>query len=95
VRGRELIARGVTPETLAMLVEATSCGRRPFSEVCIVGGHYYQAVARELLQLTINHSGNEFFTADVRVVEICDQIGYMRQQLRAWLEQGQLQQVAA
>jgi hypothetical protein len=78
-----------------MLVEATGYGRRPFSEVCIVGGHYYQAVARELLQLTINHSGNELFTADVRVVEICDQIGYMRQQLRAWLVGTQPLQVAA
>lgn len=95
VRGRELIARGATAETLAMLGEATGYGRRPFFEVCIVGGHYYQEVARELLQLTINRSGNQFFRADVRVVEICDQIGYMRQRLRSWLVGTKPLQVAA
>ncbi len=93
LRGRELIQRGATAETLAMLAEATGYGQRPFSEVCIVGGHYYQAVAQELLLLAINQSDNEFFVRGFRTVEICDQIGLMRMRLRAWLNIGQ--QVAA
>lgn len=94
LRGRELIERGATAETLAMLAEATGYGRRPFSEVCIVGGHYYQAVAQELLRLAINQSDNEFFAPGFHVVEICDQIGFMRQQLRRWLTAEAVQEAA-
>lgn len=94
VRGRELIQRGVTVETVAMLSEASGYGRRPFTEVCIVGGHYYQAVARELVDLANSAMFPELFTPGFRIVEICDQIGFMRQKLRAWLLAG-AEQVAA
>lgn len=83
LRGRELIAQGLTAETIAMLSEACGYGRRPFSEVCIVGGHYYQAVAQELVREAATQL--ECFAPGYRVVEICDQVGYMRQKLRAWL----------
>jgi hypothetical protein len=94
VRGRELIQRGVTVETVAMLSEASGYGSRQFTEVCIVGGHYYQAVARELVDLANSAMLPELFTPGFRIVEICDQIGFMRQKLRAWLVAG-AQQVAA
>ena len=91
-RGRELLEQGITPEVRAMLAEASAYGRAPFSEVCIVGGHLYQAVAQELVREAAELRAPSF-TADLRVVEICDQIGSMRQQLRAWLAADQ--QVAA
>lgn len=92
VRGHELIQRGLDIDALLMLNESSWYGRQPFSEVCIVGGHYYQAVARELVREATNRL--ECFTPDCRIVEICDQIGYMRQHLRAWLLAG-AEQVAA
>ena len=92
VRGSELIASGITAEVAAMLGDASGHSRRPFAEVCIVGGHYYQAVAQELVREAANSL--ECFTPDVRIVEICDQVGYMRQRLRAWLLAG-IEQVAA
>lgn len=92
LRGRELIARGLDLETVLMLTDHSNYGRRPFSEVCIVGGHYYQAVAQELVREAANRL--ECFTPDVRIVEVCDQVGYMRQRLRAWLLAG-AEQVAA
>lgn len=88
VRSRELIARGVTAETVAMLAEATGYGQRPFSEACIVGGHFYQAVAQELLILAALQMYPSPFTTGFRIVEICDQVGFMRQRLRAWLLAG-------
>jgi len=94
VRGRELIQRGVTVETVAMLSEASGYGSRPFIEVCIVGGHYYQAVARELVDLANSAMLPELFTPGFRIVEICDQIGFMRQKLRAWLVAGAVQEAA-
>lgn len=92
LRGRELIVSGITAEVVAMLGEASGYSRRPFTEVCIVGGHYYQAVAQELVREAANSL--ECFTPDVRIVEICDQVGFMRQRLRAWLMAG-IEQVAA
>ena len=95
IRSRELIARGMTAETMAMLAEATGYGQRPFSEACIVGGHYYQAVAQELLILAALQMYPSPFTTGFRIVEICDQVGFMRQKLRSWLQAGIEQQVAA
>ncbi|CAB4165953.1 hypothetical protein UFOVP840_5 [uncultured Caudovirales phage] len=92
LRGRELIDRGLNDSARLMLAGLCHFGARPFSEVCIVGGHYYQAVAQELVRLAANEL--ECFSPDVRIVEVCDQVGYMRQRLRAWLLAG-AEQVAA
>lgn len=92
LRGRELIARGLNDSARLMLAGLCHFGASPFTEVCIVGGHYYQAVAQELVRLAANEL--ECFSPDVRIVEVCDQVGYMRQRLRSWLLAG-AEQVAA
>ena len=92
-RGRELLEQGLSIETRCLLAELSGHGRAKFDEVCIVGGHLYQGVARELVREAMETMYHAPFTADVRITEICDEIGYMRQQLRAWLNAGQ--QVAA
>ena len=51
-------------------------------------------MARELVDLANSAMLPELFTPGFRIVEICDQIGFMRQKLRAWLVAG-AQQVAA
>ena len=93
-RGRELLEQGVTAEVRAMLSEASAYGRAPFDEVCIVGGHLYQGVAQELVREAAEQMAYPPFTADVRIVEICDQIGFMRQQLRRWLTAEAVQEAA-
>ncbi|MEY5100846.1 MAG: hypothetical protein RJA36_3565 [Pseudomonadota bacterium] len=93
-RGRELLEQGLTADTRVLLAELSGHGRSPFSEICIVGGHLYQAVAQELVREAAESMYHPPFTADVRIVEICDEIGYMRQKLRAWLQAGAAQEAA-
>jgi len=58
-------------------------------EICIVGGHLYQAAANAYLDEIRARYPN------VRIRRICDQIGFMRQHLRAWLTEQNLLEVAA
>jgi hypothetical protein len=92
-RSRELVREGLTAENRVLLSELTGYGRQPFDEVCIVGGHLYQGVAQELVREASETMLHPPFVENVRIVEICDEIGFMRQKLRAWLAAGQ--QVAA
>jgi len=54
----------------------------PFLEVCLVGGADYVAVGASLVAEARSRG---YLAADCRVTTINDQIGYMRQALRAWL----------
>jgi hypothetical protein len=49
------------------------------TEICVVGGKLYQYVAQEELRQILD------LNPSVRITCICDQIGFMRQKLRAWL----------
>lgn len=58
-------------------------------EICIVGGHLYQAAINPYLDaIRARYPG-------IVITRICDQIGFMRQQLRAWLNSAACLQVAA
>lgn len=58
-------------------------------EICIVGGHLYQAAINPYLdEIRARYP-------EIRIRRICDQIGFMRQQLRAWLTEQDLLEVAA
>lgn len=92
-RAHELLEQGLSTDSHLLLSELTGYGRQPFDEVCVVGGHLYQGVAQELVREATQTMLHSPFVENVRIVEICDEIGYMRQQLRAWLSAGQ--QVAA
>lgn len=61
----------------------TDWGKNPFDEVCIVGGRLYVEVMRHFVSL-FKKDGHVLEGA--RVVEINDQIGYMRREMRLWLE---------
>lgn len=62
---------------------------RPLTEVCVVGGRLYQETAEPLLAHA-RTSSPQYFAPDLSVVTICDQIGLMRQRLRAWLAAGEV-----
>lgn len=57
-------------------------GRQPFDEVCMVGGHLYLEVMRSFVG---GFMKSGFITQDARIVEINNQIGYMRRDLKEWL----------
>lgn len=58
-------------------------GRKPFSDVALVGGHVYLDVMRHFVSLF--HAGG-YVTADARITEINGAIGVMRRDLRRWLD---------
>jgi hypothetical protein len=58
-------------------------------QICVVGGSIYQDAADFYLDMVWRRYPT------VRATRICDQIGYMRQQLRAWLTEQNLLEVAA
>jgi hypothetical protein len=71
-----------------------------FTEVCIVGGHLYQDVAMQLVRDAQHTVTDNFGTRppvispNASIVQVCDQIGFMRQQLRAWLATATMQVAA-
>lgn len=67
-------------------------GKRPFDEVCMVGGHLYLDVMRAFVSGFIKKG---FITADARLVEINGQIGYMRRDLKEWLLSADPKAIAA
>ena len=64
------------------MASMSNWGKKPFDEVCMVGGHLYLSVMRVFVSQFV-HSG--YITADAPIIEINDQIGYMRRDLKAWL----------
>jgi hypothetical protein len=57
-------------------------GKKPFDEVCLVGGHLYLSVMRVFAAQFVQKG---YITSDAPIIEINDQIGYMRRDLKAWL----------
>jgi hypothetical protein len=74
------VAGGMT--AAAHMASMSDWGKKPFAEVCMVGGHLYLTVMRKFVSQFI---GSGFITSDASVVEINGQIGYMRRDLAAWL----------
>jgi len=60
--------------------------KKPFTEICLVGGHLYLEVMRELVRLA-QADIPEYVSRDAPVLEINGPIGIMRQRLRAWLDE--------
>lgn len=69
----------------AHIASMSDWGRKPFDEVCIVGGHLYISVMRQYVSL---FRAGRYLTEDAPLVEINGQIGYMRRDMRAWLVGG-------
>ena len=75
------------PERVQQLLELGSFDG--IEEICIVGGHLYQAAINPYVDsIRARHP-------EIVITRICDQIGFMRQQLRAWLDSAACFQVAA
>lgn len=66
------------------IASLTTHGKRPFSDVALVGGHLYIDVMRHLVDLF--RTGGHV-VGDVRITTINGPIGLMRRDLRLWLEQ--------
>ena len=64
------------------IASMTEHGRKPFLEVCLVGGALYLDVMRHFIDL---FQEDGFVTGSAPVTEICAPIGIMRQQMRIWL----------
>lgn len=67
-------------------------GKKPFDEVCLVGGHLYLNVMRVFVPQFVQ---SRYITADAPIIEINDQIGYMRRDLKAWLLRDEQKVIAA
>ncbi|MNU54706.1 hypothetical protein D3C71_437640 [compost metagenome] len=64
------------------MASMTQWGKKPFDEVCMVGGQLYLSVMRVFVSQFVT-SG--YITADASIIEINNQIGYMRRDLKTWL----------
>ncbi len=64
------------------IASMTERGRKPFVEVCLVGGALYLDVMQHFVDL---FQEDGFVTGSAPVTEICAPIGLMRQQMRIWL----------
>ena len=64
------------------IASMTEHGRKPFLEVCLVGGALYLDVMQHFVEL---FQEDGFVTGSAPVTEICAPIGIMRQQMRIWL----------
>ncbi|NTF17651.1 hypothetical protein G6L37_04510 [Agrobacterium rubi] len=76
------VAGGMT--AASHMSSMTAWCKKPFDDVCMVGGHLYLDVMRAYMQQFV--SGG-YVTADATITEINGQIGYMRRDLKAWLLQ--------
>ena len=61
----------------------TDHGDRPFTDVALAGGHLYLEVMRGFIG---EFRARGYITGDARVTEINGPIGFMRRDLRVWLE---------
>lgn len=74
------VAGGMT--AASHMSSMTEWGKKPFDDVCMVGGHLYLSVMRAFVGEFVK-SG--FITSDAKMIEINGQIGYMRRDLKTWL----------
>lgn len=68
------------------IASMTERGRKPFVEVCLVGGALYLDVMQHFVDL---FQEDGFVTGSAPVTEICAPIGIMRQQMTIWLNSSQ------
>lgn len=64
------------------IASMTAHGRKPFVDVCLVGGALYLDVMRHFVDL---FQEDGFVTGSATVTEICAPIGIMRQQMTIWM----------
>ncbi len=64
------------------IASMTEHGRKPFVDVCLVGGALYLDVMRHIVDL---FQEDGFVTGSAAITEICAPIGIMRQQMTIWL----------
>lgn len=64
------------------IASMTEHGRKPFVEVCMVGGALYLDVMQHLVEL---FQEDVFVTGSAAVTKICAPIGIMRQRMTMWL----------
>lgn len=60
----------------------TKHGRKPFVDVCLVGGALYLDVMQHFVEL---FQEDGFVIGSAPITEICAPIGIMRQQMTIWL----------
>ena len=60
----------------------TEHGRKPFVDVCLVGGALHLDVMRHFVAL---FQEDGFVTGSAAITQICVPIGIMRQQMAIWL----------
>ena len=64
------------------IASMTEHGRKPFVDVCLVGGALYLDVMQHFVDL---FQEDGFVTGSAAIAEICAPIGIMRQQMTIWL----------
>lgn len=64
------------------IASMTEYGRKPFVEICLVGGALYLDVMRHFVEL---FQEDGFVRGSAPVTEICAKIGIMRQKMTIWL----------
>lgn len=82
-RLRHLAKRDALSTPAAELIRALRKSPEPIEEIAIVGGKHYVRVAQSLVA-QMKQEG--FIDEGVEVTVINDQIGYMRAQLKRWIE---------
>lgn len=65
------------------IASMTEHGRKPFVEICLVGGTLYLDVMQHFVNL---FQEDGFVTGSAPVAEVCAPIGFMRQQMTIWLK---------
>lgn len=64
------------------IASMTEHGRKPFVDVCLVGGALYLDVMQHFVDL---FQEDGFVTGSAAITEICGPIGIMRRQMAIWL----------
>ncbi len=64
------------------IASMTEHGRKPFVDICLVGGALYLDVMRHFVDL---FQEDGFVTGSAAITEVCAPIGIMRQQMTIWL----------
>lgn len=76
----------------AEIASMSDFGRKPFDDVCLVGGHLYLDVMRAFVKHFVDRG---FVTGRAAINEVNGQIGYMRRDLKTWLLASESHSIAA